>query len=224
MAGLKASLELDGFACVPSAVPDALCNALNESFSATGEAGSRRLLHEPLVVRLVQHLRTASPVAGLLPVNPVAVQCSLFSKSQASNWLVPPHQDLSIPVAERVLCTACSGWAEKEGLLFVQPPVELLAQLLAVRVTLDAPSANSGELHIAPGTHLLGRIPATSVGSIAPLSAMQACQVPRGGALVMRPLTVHASRKAGAGTVRRVLHILFGPPRLSYGLRWGHIV
>jgi hypothetical protein len=216
------SLEANGFACVPLAVTEALCAELRESFAAA--ESSRCLLREPLVALAVQHLRTASPVAGLLPANAVAVQCSLFSKSAAANWLVPPHQDLSIPVAEHVPSAACGGWSEKQGLLFVQPPSELLAQLVAVRIQLDAPSLHSGELRVAPGTHRLGRVPASQVSSVASTSSMQACVVPRGGALVMRPLLVHASRKAAPGTLRRVLHLLFGPPVLSHGLRWGHAV
>jgi len=224
MLTLKASFEKNGYACVPTAVSEELCSALAESLASTEDAGSRCLLGEPLVASLVQYLRSQSPVATLLPANSVAVQCSLFSKSESSNWLVPPHQDLSIPVAERVPSTDCSGWSDKQGLLFVQPPAELLAQLVAVRVQLDVPSRQSGELQVAPGTHKLGRIPASSVSSIAPLSSMQLCQVPLSGALVMRPLLAHASRKAATGTLRRVLHLLFGPPVLSHGLRWGSAV
>jgi len=215
-----ASLEEDGFACVPLAIPEVLCAKLSKSVALSDVAGSRLLLREPLVSQTVQHLRTSSPVTALLPANAVAVQCSLFSKSAASNWLVPPHQDLSIPVAEHVPASELGGWSEKEGLLFVQPPADLLSQLVAVRIQLDSPTPNSGELHVAPGTHRLGRIAAAHVTSVAPLSAMHICVVPRAGALIMRPLLVHASRKAAAGTVRRVLHLLFGPPVLSHGLRW----
>ena len=215
-----ASLEEDGFTCVPLAIPEVLCARIRESVAFSDVAGSRLLLREPLVSQAVQHLRISSPVAALLPANAVAVQCSLFSKSAASNWLVPPHQDLSIPVAEHVPASELGSWSEKEGLLFVQPPAELLSQLVAVRIQLDSPSPHSGELRVAPGTHRLGRIAAAHVTRVAPISAMHACVVPRAGALIMRPLLVHASRKAAVGTVRRVLHLLFGPPLLSNGLWW----
>ncbi|WP_182990142.1 hypothetical protein [Massilia sp. Se16.2.3] len=36
----------------------------------------------------------------------------------------------------------------------------------------------------------------------------------------MRPLVLHASSKASGTSLRRVLHIVFGPPALPYGLRW----
>jgi hypothetical protein len=224
MRSANASLEEHGFACVPRVVPEELCKELGVAFAVDEAAGRRLLLREPLIATVVQHLRTSSPASGVLSANAVAVQCSLFSKSDASNWLVPPHQDLSIPVAERVPGAECGGWSEKEGLLFVQPPVDVLSQLVAIRIQLDSPSRDSGELLVAPGTHRVGRIPASKVGGVASISSMHVCVVPRAGALVMRPLLVHASRKAAKGTVRRVLHLLFGPPVLSHGLRWAHAI
>jgi hypothetical protein len=44
--------------------------------------------------------------------------------------------------------------------------------------------------------------------------------VPRGGAMLMRPLLLHASSKAAADIPRRVLHFVFGPAQLPEGLRW----
>src|SRR5687767_12096261 len=109
MLSAQENLEANGFACVPLAVPEELCAELGDTCAA-GES-SRCLLRESLIMQAVEHLRSSSPVAGLLPANAVAVQCSLFSKSGASNWLVPPHQDLSIPVAERVADPDCRGWS-----------------------------------------------------------------------------------------------------------------
>ena len=72
----------------------------------------------------------------------VAVQCTYFEKSADRNWLVPIHQDLAIPVARRVEHPALRGWSHKEGSLFVQPPADVLAQLVAVR-TLDCKGQGS---------------------------------------------------------------------------------
>ena len=47
------------------------------------------------------------------------------------------------------------------------------------------------------------------------------CPAPRGGAMVMRPLLLHASSKSTGTSRRRVLHFLFGPAELPFGLRWG---
>jgi hypothetical protein len=44
----------------------------------------------------------------IVPARWVAVQCTLFEKSPRKNWLVSLHQDLSIPVRERVSSSALS--------------------------------------------------------------------------------------------------------------------
>jgi hypothetical protein len=38
--------------------------------------------------------------------------------------------------------------------------------------------------------------------------------------MAMRPLLLHASSKATGSSRRRVLHFLFGPPALPFGLEW----
>lgn len=56
-------------------------------------------------------------VGALIPAGHVAVQCTYFEKSVDKNWLVPIHQDLSIPVRERGDRPALCGWSENEGAL-----------------------------------------------------------------------------------------------------------
>jgi hypothetical protein len=36
----------------------------------------------------------------------------------------------------------------------------------------------------------------------------------------MSPLLLHSSSKATGASLRRVLHLLFGPPELPFGLAW----
>src|SRR5206468_2398213 len=88
----------------------------------------------------------------------VAVQCTLFDKSPTRNWLVALHQDLSIPVRERITHPDCTGWSEKEGVLFVQPPLSVLESLVAVRVHLDECGPGAGPLRVVPGSHRHGRL------------------------------------------------------------------
>ena len=189
---------------------------------ARGVAGSRRLLDQPWCAELATVIRRHEVLSRVLPFGAVAVQCTLFAKTPGANWSVAPHQDLSIPVASRVDAPQCSGWAEKEGTLFVQPPVEVLTSLVAVRVHIDASGPNSGPLRIAPGSHRFGRLPAGRVAQS--FAASLTCVAPRGAALAFRPLLVHASSKAVATVHRRVLQFLFGPPSLPLGLRWAHAV
>ena len=46
------------------------------------------------------------------------------------------------------------------------------------------------------------------------------CTVPRGGALLMRPLLIHASSACMAPKPRRVIHLEFAGESLPGGLEW----
>jgi hypothetical protein len=71
-----------------------------------------------------------------------------------------------------------------------------------------------------PGSHLLGRLGTDAQAEIRNATGELVVPVDRGGALLMRPLLLHASSKAAVPNGRRVLHFLFGPRSLPLGLRW----
>lgn len=215
------SFESSGFAVVAQVLADAECSKLAERFDAfTDEAGSRALLELDWCRNLALTLRSNPEIARHLFPDSVAVQCTAFSKRSETNWLVSLHQDLSISVRERVQNPACRGWSNKQGVLFVQPPAAVLESLVAVRVHLDECSAENGALRVVPGSHRMGRLAAEAQAKVRDTSGEQVVPVDRGGALLMRPLLLHASSKATVPDGRRVLHFLFGPRTLPLGLRW----
>ena len=221
---IRESFATNGFVLAPDVVPAGECEAIAELVALTsGSVGSRCLLPNEWCARLAKRVQSASVIAELVPADYVAVQCTYFEKSLERNWLVSVHQDLSIPVAERVDHAALGGWSEKEGTLFVQAPPETLEQLVAVRLHLDPCSVDDGPLRVVPGSH--------RVGCFSPEAAIEArrksevaCPSGQGGVLAMRPLLLHASSKSRGLSRRRVLHFLFAPPTLKYGLRWQHAV
>jgi ectoine hydroxylase-related dioxygenase (phytanoyl-CoA dioxygenase family) len=159
-------------------------------------------------------------LAGALPAGHVAMQCTYFAKSVSRNWLVPVHQDLSIPVAERVDEPTLAGWSEKEGQLFVQAPREVLESLVAVRLHLDRCGEEDGPLQVVPGSHRDGVLSAEAAVQVRRAQGVVSCLAEQGDAVVMKPLLLHASSKATGTSQRRVLHFLFGPPSLPHGLQW----
>ena len=117
-------LETNGFELIPQVLSTAECDTISSHATEVllSGAGSRRLLESPWCRHLANTLRTHQQIKTNLPENAVAVQCTLFDKSREKNWLVPLHQDLAIPVREKTNAPNCSGWSEKEGVVFVQPP------------------------------------------------------------------------------------------------------
>jgi ectoine hydroxylase-related dioxygenase (phytanoyl-CoA dioxygenase family) len=183
-------------------------------------AGTRRLLDALWCLELAEQIAREPTLARLMPSDAVPVQCTLFEKSARQNWLVSLHQDLSIPVAARVNSPLCSAWSEKEGELFVQPPITVLQQTLAVRLHLDDCGERNGALRVVPRSHCLGRLTSREAIQARDAWGEVVVSVPSGGAMLMRPLLLHASSKASIGFPRRVLHFVFGPRVLPEGLRW----
>lgn len=183
-------------------------------------AGTRNLLTAAWCAALAAQLGTQPRIAQLVPATHVAVQCTYFEKSRHKNWLVSLHQDLSIPVAERVEHPGLSGWSEKEGALYVQPPLSVLQDLVAVRLHIDPCGPEDGALRVVPGTHRMGVVSAKAGPALRDVHGEVTCLAAPGDAVVMRPLVLHASSKSTGQSQRRVLHFLFGPPVLPHGLRW----
>ena len=210
-----------GYFVIPGVI-DAVLNRRLGAFvgGITSGVGSRRLLDETWCAHLAGVLRGDARIRSLLPRNAVAVQCTLFDKSPTKNWLVALHQDLSIPVSGRVNSPECSGWSEKEGQLYVQPPVSVLERLVAVRVHIDDCPAESGALRVVPHSHLEGRIDPSEAEAFRQQHGETVIPVAQGGVLVMRPLLLRAPSKATSLASRRVLHFVFGPPTLPLGLEW----
>lgn len=216
----SADFEATGFLVTAPLLDAAVCDALAEQLEeiTLGLAGTRSLLHLPWCRALAAELQAHPALAGILPGSAQAILCTLFEKSRERNWLVPLHQDLSIPVAQQIAHPLLSGWSLKEGVWHVQPPASLLQQLLAVRLHIDVCDAADGALRVVPGSHRQGRLDAPAIA--ASKQDARICPVGRGAALLMRPTLLHGSAKSTGSSRRRVLHFLFGPPALPFGLAW----
>lgn len=224
--GMPSAFDKDGYAIIDAVLDEEQCEAVADRVSAAGivRAGSRNLLHDAWCADLAQYLKSCAAIAEHLPTIAVAAQCTLFDKSPARNWLVALHQDLSIPVREHITHSDCTGWSEKEGVLFVQPPLSLLESLVAVRVHLDECGPGAGPLRVVPGSHRRGRLSKSDARHQQQTKGEFECFANRGDALLMRPLLLHASSKATVPSRRRVLHFLFGPAELPHALRWHNAV
>ena len=226
---ITVQLEESGYAVIPDVVGFDEISRIERFIDdeGNGVAGTRRLINRPWCREISDRLIRNARLSEALPADARAVQCTLFVKSTASNWLVSIHQDLSIPVAERVDNLDYHGWSEKEGELFVQPPVSILNDVVAVRLHLDDCNECNGALRVVPGSHRFGRLTAAEATVLRKAQGEVYVRVPRGGAMVMKPLLLHASSKISTNNRRRVLHFVFGPASLPGPLRWpmdAHVV
>lgn len=212
----------DGYTLVRGVLSEPECDhaAGQIRLADRGAGGTRCLLVQAWCAALAARLRMHPALTAALAPDLVAVQCNYFEKSAGRNWLVPIHQDLSIPVAARVIDPALGGWSEKEGVLFVRPPLAVLRQLVAVRVHLDRCDVEDGPLRVVSGSHQHGLIADKDAIASRVAGLEVTCLAAKGDALVMRPLLLHASSKGSGEGRRRVLHFVYGPPELPCGLKW----
>jgi ectoine hydroxylase-related dioxygenase (phytanoyl-CoA dioxygenase family) len=192
-----------------------------EPLLAQFPAGVRSLAAKvPSVHRLAQSPMVRNLIEPVLGGHARLVRSVLFIKSTHANWQVAWHQDLSIAVQQRAALDEFASWSVKEGVPHVQPPVSVLERMLTVRLHLDHTDEHNGALWVSPGSHRLGRLPADEAAASASRLGKQVCAANAGDALLFRPLTLHASRKALTERRRRVIHLEFSDVTLPAPLAW----
>jgi hypothetical protein len=155
-----------------------------------------------------------------LPKPAFPVRALFFDKTPEANWRVAWHQDLTIAVAEKIETQGFNAWSIKEGITHVQPPSRILEGMAAIRLHLDDCNANNGALKVIPGSHLEGKLNAGQIKSSSENRTICTCEVSKCGAMLMRPLLLHASSPAKDPSHRRVLQIEYAVDELPNRLQW----
>jgi Phytanoyl-CoA dioxygenase (PhyH) len=217
---LNTCLAQAGYAILPAVLTDHGIAKLGREIADldVARAGKRSLLNFRWCLELAERICTDSRFQQILDQGSQAIECTLFVKSAEMNWLVALHQDLSIPVAARIENPEWTGWSYKEGRLFAQPPVAVLEELVAIRLHLDDCDESNGALRVVPGSHRFGRLCPNAAVRKRDCLGEQIVPVARGGAMVMKPMLLHASSKSVSGALRRVLQFVFAPPLLAQNL------
>lgn len=208
-----------GFAVLPAVLTPEEMEPLAGELAGVDSAGSRRLLDHSwcrdLAAVVLERTRSLLPECESLRV----VQATYFNKSEQANWLVPFHQDRSIPVSPRTPQTEV-GWSQKEGMTFVQGSEELLRQMLALRLHVDPSHAGNGPLRVLEGSHREGILNPEGIDAWRNRCDERLLTAAAGSVIAMRPLLLHASSKSTIADPRRVIQFLYGPTQLSNGLEW----
>jgi Phytanoyl-CoA dioxygenase (PhyH) len=158
--------------------------------------------------------------ADYLGNKPQLVRAIYFNKTKSANWGVAWHQDKTIAVNTRAELLGYGPWSIKDNVWHVQPPIDVLEQMVTFRIHLDAANESNGCLKVIPGSHLSGIIAESDIRDIIEKSEMKSCIVNAGDALVMRPLLLHSSNKATVLNSRRVIHLEYSSFNLPNELKW----
>lgn len=202
--------ERDGYLVVENILDYRQCEELISTLPLIDNSGSRTLLSVRPFQFLAQEIRSFCLLRKIL-ADLVAVQCTLFRKTQSHNWAVRLHRDAVIPIS------GDGPWKSagvKEKLHTVKPPRSFLDKCVAVRLHLDG--APEEDISVVPGSHKDSEKRCRSEAI--------AIRVPQGAGLVLRPTVAHASSKLRNSENRRVLHYLFADPILPSGYNWYHSI
>lgn len=167
--------------------------------------------------------RLANDAVSLIPNREIGwliVRATLFAKSTRRNWSVPWHQDTTISVAQKQLTPGYSAWSQKSGVFRVRPPIEVLRDMITVRIHLDDHASSSGPLEIVDGSHQLGILSGARRSQVSATDEPTAIRARKGDVLVMSPLVLHRSRSSESEGMRRVLHLELSRKELPGGLAW----
>lgn len=168
------------------------------------------LLHNKNLQRIIA---TINPKAFL-------TKAIYFNKTPQTNWYVTWHQDVPINVKKKKKVPGYTSWTAKEDTISVCPPDVINKNRFAIRIHLDEANATNGALKIIPGSHIK-RLSDEEIKVITNHSLPTVCEVPAGGAHLLKPLLLHASEKSKSQKRRRVIHLEFASMELDGGLEWG---
>ena len=200
------ALEREGFVVLEGVISMDRVHELRKVFDNSSH-GIRNILRLPEVAALLQ----SDPMRAIVGTQVFAVRGIYFDKLPEANWSVSWHRDTKIAVAERIEADGFTAWSVKDGLIHTQPPREVLAEMLTMRLHLDDCGPENGVLRVIPGSHL--------VDTWSESDAVD-CSVKAGGVVMMKPLTIHSSKRSVNPTHRRVVHIEFAFRDLPQPLRW----
>lgn len=229
---LIGKLKRDGYAIVPDCVDCKTIDVIRAELESarpgslvrqrSGRAyGIRNLLD---VIPSARELANSAPLRSLVEAvlghRARVVRGIYFDKHRDANWKVAWHQDLTIAVRRKIEADGYSSWSVKAGIPHVQPPVAILENMLALRLHLDDTDEANGALRVIPGSHRYGRLDAQAIPHLKEHHGIVTCPVNKGGAMLMRPLLLHASSAATLPRHRRVLHFEYSSASLPEGMDW----
>lgn len=221
---LKAAVDTLGFALKRNFLNPEEITALTAACLPIQESyGERDVLNQfPLIYTALPWKKISALLHSLGFQEPVVARSLFFNKTASNNWLVAWHQDKTICLRDRFEHPSFSKWTIKDHILHVEPPVEVLQNMLTLRFALDDIGEENGALKVIPGSHQFGKLNTPDIEKIARDSPSNVCSMSAGDVFLMKPLLLHASEKAKAVKHRRVIHLEIAERELPQLAQWAN--
>lgn len=174
----------------------------------------------PLIHELAQAPELRRLAESYLTGIASVVRVILFDKTPDNNWRVSWHQDQTVTLSDKVELEDWGPWSQKDGVYHVQPPIEVLDNMVSLRLHLDPADRDNGCLRVIPSSHNAGLLDAEQIQQYAESHPAEDCVAQTGDVLVMRPHLLHRSCKASHPKARRIIHIEYSGYQLPSGLSW----
>ena len=159
-------------------------------------------------------------VAAIIGDSAQPVRVILFDKTPETNWGVAWHQDRTIAVRQRKETKGFGPWSVKDGIVHVEPPIDILDGMVTLRLYLDDCGDDNGPLKLVLGSHQLGVIPADRAAGLAEVLPVQVCTAKAGDVWACATPILHASEAASKPGRRRVLQVDYAAVNLPEDLEW----
>ncbi|MCG8669371.1 MAG: phytanoyl-CoA dioxygenase family protein [Pseudomonadales bacterium] len=200
---------------------DEILQELNVLYDSSGMYGMRNADKKiPTIHELAHSELLLDKAKYYLGSDAKLVRAILFDKTPDKNWLVTWHQDKTIAVTQKLEIPGWGPWSIKDGVIHVQPNVEVLESMVTFRIHLDLADESTGCLKIVPKSHVYGILNDQSKAALVRNTNHYICAANPGDMLVMRPHLLHASSKASNPSHRRIVHLEYSSFSLPRGLTW----
>lgn len=131
-----------------------------------------------------------------------------FNKNKSNDWNVLWHQDLTLAVKEKFDHPEFGPWSVKEKIDHVQPPIEILSNMITARFHFNRCDHSNGALKVIPGSHY--KIFSREEIEALDKSSAHTCEADAGDLLILKPLILHSSDSLlDKEKSRSILHLEF---------------
>lgn len=179
----------------------------------------RQFLKEvPDTIKLIFNEKLKKLIREIIGDDYFVVKSIYFDKPTKSNWYVSYHQDLTISVNQKHEIEGYKLWTNKQNQFAVQPPINVLENIVTLRIHLDDTDENNGALNVIPKSHCKKVYRPENIDWTKEIEVTAVVQ--QGGIMFMKPLILHSSKRTTNEKNRRVIHIEMSNQSLANPLDW----